>query len=322
MNRSLTYRIWLCVMPLLVFVVACEEPINVDLPEAEAKLVVEGTIEQERPPLVILTRSTGYFDPTNIAAFENSFVHDARISVNNGTETVVLQELCANSLPDDLLPVAAELLGVPPNSLRSINYCIYTVPLLDLLSGTFFAGEIGKRYDLRIEAEGKVLTSSTNIQQLIPLDSLWYEPRGADTSNLEGAIWGKLTDPDTIGNAYRWQARLVNESTVFVAPFNSAFRDEFINGTTFDFGYIHGDDPNTLDGQRFFSEGDTVIVKFSTIDRPVYRFIRVFESEVANNGNPFGAPTTIPSNIEGEAGLGVWSGYGAIYDTVICLRNP
>ncbi|MGD1847753.1 MAG: DUF4249 domain-containing protein [Salibacteraceae bacterium] len=303
---------------LMGWMTACEDPIEVDLPDVEQKIVVEGSIEQTQPPFVVLTRSTEYFEPTNLESFENSFVHDAVITVNNGDEEITLEELCSATLPDEFRPIAAELLGVPLSSLQSINYCIYTVPLLDLLGGNFFQGEIGKRYDLRVQVEGKTFTAATNIQEPIPLDSIWYEPRGGDTTEIEGVIWAQLTDPDSIGNAYRWQARIFNKSTVFVAPFNSAFRDEFINGTTFDFGYIHGDDPNTLEGQRFFQSGDTVIVKFSAIDRPFYRFLRVFESEVANNGNPFAAPTTIPSNIEGDGGLGIWGGYGADYDTVIC----
>ena len=37
-----------------------------------------------------------------------------------------------------------------------------------------------------------------------------------------------------------------------------------------------------------------------------------------SSGNPFSAPTTVTTNIEG-GGLGVWGGYGATYDTLILV---
>ena len=58
-------------LPYLVAVltlIACEKEITVDLPRTDPKIVVEGTIETGRPPLVLLTRTQNYFDPTSIEA--------------------------------------------------------------------------------------------------------------------------------------------------------------------------------------------------------------------------------------------------------------
>ena len=51
---------------LLFSLVSCEKEITVDLPEAQKKIVVEGTILPGEFPLVLLSWTQGYFDPTDI----------------------------------------------------------------------------------------------------------------------------------------------------------------------------------------------------------------------------------------------------------------
>ncbi len=65
--------------------ISCEKEVEVDLPETEAKLVVEGTIEQGQPPIVILTRTQSYFAPTDLNSIAGIFVKDAVITVSDGT---------------------------------------------------------------------------------------------------------------------------------------------------------------------------------------------------------------------------------------------
>ena len=65
----------------------------------------------------------------------------------------------------------------------------------------------------------------------------------------------------------------------------------------------------------FFKRGDTIVLKFCSIDRSHFEFWRTEETQVGNNGNPFGSPAPITSNIEG--GLGIWGGYATTFDTII-----
>jgi hypothetical protein len=144
-----------------------------------------------------------------------------------------------------------------------------------------------------------------------------------------GFIWAHLTDPDTIGNCYRWFAQRINhypgtnemKDPYFIAPIGSTTEDKFFNGKSFDFGYNRGNLPNSdkdddnNDERFYFKRGDTVVVRFTTIDRANFEFWRNQETQVSNNGNPFSNPQPIKSNING--GLGVWGAYGVSYDTVI-----
>jgi hypothetical protein len=139
-----------------------------------------------------------------------------------------------------------------------------------------------------------------------------------------GFIYAHLSDPPLVGNCYRWLAMRKKKDQSFLPPPGSAFNDKFINGQSFDFSYNRGMVPNSTapddknEEAGYFKKGDTVYVKFCTIDIPSYNFF--FQEDVAiySQGNPFASPSSVPSNVypQGEA-LGVWCGYGVSKDTVV-----
>jgi hypothetical protein len=191
-------------------------------------------------------------------------------------------------------------------------------------------GEAGKTYSLRVITGEKVITATTYIPASVPLDSVWFKVDGNRDSL--GFAWAHFKDPDTLGNCYRWFAKRINHYTFgeqagdvkdndFITPRGSVFDDKFINARSFDIGFNRGKIPNSEkeddnnDEEGFFKTGDTIIVKFCTIDRANFEFWRTAETQIGNNGNPFGSPAPITSNING--GLGIWGGYNAYYDTII-----
>jgi len=294
------------IIALTVFtLVACEKDIDIELPEGERKLVVEGSIEQNQPPFVILSKTEGYFDPVDLSALQSAFVHGATVFVSNGTNNIQLTEICTNQLPDSLLPTVAELIGVSLNSLKTFGFCLYTT--LDPL----IFGEIGKTYSLTIDVEGKQLTSTTTIPALVPMDSYWYKDQPG--FNEYGYLWFQLTDPPALGNAYRMYTQRKGKDSRFIpAGGGSVFEDHFVNGLSFE-GFIYrGHEINSTEEDdnnetsEYFLQGDTLIVKFCSIDQPHFKFWETFEVAAFNNGNPFAAPATIQTNIDG--GLGIWGG--------------
>lgn len=308
--------------------VGCEKEITVDLPTAPAKIVVEGSIENGMPPLVMLTWSQGYFDPADLNTLSGLFVRDANVRIWDGADTTVLQQICSSDLSDAELELAAQALGANPETLRNLNVCLYTS--LSLL------GQENRVYKLIVDYNEHHLEGVTKIDRIVELDSLWFEIAGQNADDSTGFIFGFLTDPDTAGNAYRWYAKRVNsypswagedlagqqKDASFIAPIGSVFDDAFFNGLTFEFGYFRGTAPNsskeddTNSEAGFFKVGDTVAVRGCVIDRGVFNFYRQFENQIANQGSPFSLPANVPSNMSG--GLGVWAGFGAVYDTVIC----
>jgi len=312
-------------LAITLLATACEKEITVELPQTEAKVVVEGTIETGAPPLVLLTRTQSFFAPTSVESIASSFISDAIVTVDDGTATHPLLRICSNDIPDELLEEAAAAAGLDADLLRQANICIWT--LLD----NSLLGEEGRTYRLNVQADGKTLTSTTTIPPGVTLDSLWFKlaERRPNDDTL-GFIWGTLSDPDTIGNGYRWFARRINlgedgepKDGRFIAPLFSVFEDRFVNGLTFDFAYNRGAEPfssETDDNNEeggFFNRGDTVVVKLASIGSREYQFYNSYSNNVATQGDLFSNPSNIRTNIDG--GLGIWAGLGVRLDTVVCV---
>lgn len=323
---------------LLIFLtvlvlVGCEKNITVDLPTAPTKIVVQGSIEPGQPPIVILSYSQGYFDPADFEALTNSYVHDAFVRVSNGADTVTLDQFCSQDLTPEMLDLASQILGIPGPVIQALNICIYTT-----LNPAMF-GETGKIYKLWVDKDDHHLSSVTKLNYPVLIDSLWFAPPSGNPADSLGFIYGSMTDPDSLGNAYRWFAKRISHYPYslpdslaeyrgmikdygFVTPLPSVFDDSFFNGLTFEFAYYRGaaafsskfDDNNSEAG--YYKRGDTVVVRGSSIDRNAFLYFKSYENQLSNQGSPFALPSNIQSNVTG--GLGVWVGYSAIYDTLVC----
>ena len=67
----------------------------------------------------------------------------------------------------------------------------------------------------------------------------------------------------------------------------------------------------------YYKEGDTIAVKFCSIDKDVFTYYRTYYTAIGNTGSPFATPTNIKTNVVG--GLGVWAGYGVSIDTLVAI---
>jgi len=324
----------------LTLLLGCEKEITVDLPTVEKKIVVEGTILPGEIPLVILTWTQGYFEPTDATSLQNIFVHDAVVTITENGNPHELIELCYNELAEILEPADLEAaivsLGLSIESIQSLNLCVYTI-----LPGATNAlvGVPNTTYKLEIHKDNYHITGETKIPSLVELDTVYFDIINPDYQDSLGILFGNLTDPDTSGNAYRWFAKRINhypnnvpdvnlrgqqKDLSFIAPFGSVYDDSFFNGLSFEFAYPRGIEANSTkfddlnDERAFFKVGDTVAIRGCTIDRAAFKFIRSLEAQFSNQGSPFAVPFNLESNLQG--GLGAFIGYGAVYDTVVCVR--
>jgi hypothetical protein len=309
-------------LPFLFLLAACEKEITVELPRTDPRIVVEGTIETGAPPIILLSRTQNFFDPTNVAAIAATFVSDATVTVFDGTTTHTLDRICSDIIPEDQLEEVAALVGLDPDLLRQANICAWTKLDNSLL------GVEGRTYTLNVLADGNELSATTTIPNAVALDSLWFrlaEQNPGDDSL--GFMWATLSDPDTIGNAYRWFARRINagangepKDARFIPPSFSVFEDRFVNGLTFDFAYNRGSEPfsNSVDLEPgYFKRGDTVVVKLANMGTIEYRFYNTLETNINTQGDVFSNPANVITNVTG--GLGVWAGLGVRLDTAVCI---
>src|SRR6478672_2676182 len=90
----------LLAVAVVVFLIGCEKKVDFTLHDQPDKLVVEGIIENDQPPVVILSKSIGYFSTISADVLNQSFVHGADVFVSNGSLTHKLREYSAvTSIP-------------------------------------------------------------------------------------------------------------------------------------------------------------------------------------------------------------------------------
>jgi hypothetical protein len=279
-----------------IFLIGCEKKVEFKLHDQPEKLVVEATIENGQPPVVILSKSVGYFSKISADLLNQSFVHGADVFISNGTLNHKLREY-------------ARSIG------NGVTFYFYSIDSANL--GSSFVGELNHQYSLKIISEGKEYTATTTIPNITKkIDSVWWKKPPVTSDSSKVIVMVRATDPKGYGDYVRYYTKTNREP--FYPPLNSTFDDYFIDGTTYELQVDKGVDRN-LDinfDENFFRRGDTVGLKLSNIDKATYDFWRTMEFSYSSVGDPFSTPTKVLSNIKGDA-LGYFGGYACQYRTII-----
>ena len=303
---------------MLIFT-SCTKEVEIDIPGYAEELVIDGVIETNAAPFVMISKTKDIYAPTDIDAFLNGFVSGATVTVSDGANTVVLDEWCSDNLPPGAGPIAAQMFGISESELANYHICAY------LTLDPSMSGQVGKTYQLTVELDGNTYQASTAIVQPTYFDSVWWKPEPSTPNH--GFSWVYLTDPPTKGDAYKWEVKRINIGMDgepidqnFKVPFSPVFNDQFFNGLAFEFAYENPFAFETETPEEYlglYPLGDTVVIKFSKMDAQVYEYLEKKYLQIQTAGNPFSTPTNIPNNISGGA-LGVWAGFSPSYDTLIC----
>lgn len=274
---------------------ACEKDVSVALQHRADELVVEGKIENGGYPQVILTRSLDYFSRISPEQLQQSFVHDAKVTVSNGNRTMQLQEYAIDT--------------------AGVRLYVYTVNMAQL--ATAFRGRLNQQYTLKITVGGKSYQAVTTIPPIgLVIDSMWWNKAKVEKDSSYARLQVRVTDPPERGNYVRYFTK--RNSEPFLPGLNSVVDDQIVNGTTFDIPVdagVNKNDKLDFDTYGFFRRGDTVTLKFCNIDKATYDFWRTLDFAYSSNGNPFSSPTLIQNNIPGA--LGYWGGYAVTLKSII-----
>lgn len=279
-----------------VLLMSCEKNINFTLHETPNLVVVDGTIENGQPPVIVLTNSFDYFSKITPDLLSNIFIHDAQVTISNGSITQQLKEYSIDSSGGN----------------RIYFYSIDT----SNLPGAF-TGQLDTKYDLKVVANGKEYTATTTIPPLAKtIDSLWWKPAPFTDDSTKVIVFVRATDPRGLGNYIRYYTKTNNGS--FLPGVQSVFDDQLIDGTTYDLRLDPGIDRNDPVGfeDNFFHHGDTLTMKLANIDRSTYHFWLTMEFAYQSIGNPFASPNTVLGNISNGA-LGAFCGYASSFKTLI-----
>ena len=275
-KASILFSISILVLFVTILLISCNKENEI----LKKELVVEGYIEQGNFPLVILTYNTNYFNTIDSATFRALVASRAKVTVSDGEQS-------------EILTLDRDTNYFPP--------WVY--------KGFELVGKVGKIYTLTIEDEIGTATATTTILPPPVIDSIWFEYNS--NKDTVGVIKGKFTDNANERNYYKTYTKFYRKNKNYVPTLISTFSDEYFNGEQITFSLKKG--PETYlkpIKDIYFHKGDSLFVKFSSINKASYDFWLGYDKEVINTGNPFaGNHNSIISNISG--GLGIWSGYGS-----------
>jgi len=147
----------------------------------------------------------------------------------------------------------------------------------------------GMEYDLYVrDGKGREMRAKTRLNNPVPIDTLIYN-FNAENKAAVGLI---LNDKGDKKNHYRIVAY---KDTVSINPENIwdiTFTDDLFNGRQFSFytGYA-------------FHPGDTVVSRLYHLTEEHNNFTESVNNAQSSNGNPFGQPANIITNIIGGTGV-------------------
>ncbi len=237
---------------------ACDDVIDLELPDAEPRLSVEATITNlDTVQMVRLTYSANYFSNAPAPAVSGALV-------------VLTDELGA---VDTFAENSAD--GVYLSEVRKT---------------------IGRSYTLFIRTpDGKTYQSEPQLlREPVPIDSIYweYEPNGEfDNDSLPPGGYNILivtTEPAGAGDFYRWRNYI--NGTFLNEPSNLQFsNDNFVDGNTTTGFYINSE---------LVPPGGRFRVEQMRISEDMYNYLNLLITQTAFVGGPFDPPPApIPSNI-------------------------
>ncbi|WP_375324734.1 DUF4249 family protein [Flagellimonas sp. GZD32] len=249
---------------MFVFLVSCEDVIEVDLPEVETRLVVDGLLRVDTDEEYIDVRLTmretsNFFEENQPAQVENAVIYYGTLNENNIFESVTTSQLTEEA-PGTGVYVPDANFGtdqrIPTN-----------------------AAEPGVTFILQFSHEGKRYYAQTQYAPTVPIDNLEQ-----GDSNLFG-------DDETEVIVTFTDAP--NEDNYFVFDFmNNEYQvveDTFFKGQQFEFSYFYDDQ---------LEAGQEITVSIMGATKEYYDFLGLVLQQTNNNGGVFQTPVaTVKGNV-------------------------
>ena len=274
-------RIFRHIMLLIAaaFAAGCMEA---DYTASTTPLVVDGWIDAGGHPVVMVSKT---LSPTEVvqeaATVASKMVGNAHVFVSDGTTRVELEGRRDDSY-------------FPPY--------IYTTDAI--------TGEAGKTYRLEVVSPGINAWAETTIPAPVQLDSLV-----ATVSSRYDSLYtlhAYLKDNPATRDYYKVFTMVEGLNTSWNSSFMGIVDDETVQGQYLKIPVARGMGILEKYRQPLFREGETVHVKFCTVDAASYEYWRTYDDISAFARNPF-FPVTENAACNVHGALGFWGGYGASF---------
>lgn len=262
-------------------IVEIELPAYTDQPVVECYLIPGQRYE------LLLTHSNSFFDPltgSEPAAFLQSILEfGARVTIIHGGDTIELKEKL---------------------ELNSISGFVSNYS-----NDTHVSEDFTDTFHLHIVlSNGSVINSSTVIPHIASLDSTRVDY--ANNRKTRATVLAYHRDNPDTEDYYR---RMIHINSLDSLPLQNYTTDDKINHSEeVAFGAIY----ERKDKQPVI--GDTMIISLSHITKEYHEFFTSITNANLANGNPFGQPGQIKSNVAGASNpIGIFTGFVSRRDTVI-----
>ncbi|WMI68949.1 DUF4249 domain-containing protein [Mangrovimonas sp. YM274] len=227
--------------------VSCEDVIDVEVPTAAPRLVIEASLDWEKgtlgnEQLIKLSMSTAYFDVTSDSGVTGAFVKVT--NTNTGEEFLFEDQNDGTYTTSSFVPIENDL---------------YTLEIVHN-NETYVGSEI--------------LVPVTDISNITQSTD-----GGLDPDLLELNVY--FNDPADEDNYYL--LRYYEEGDLF--PVLREISDEFSNGNEMYNFYEKRDDEDN--NEEPFEVGDTVEISFFGISERYYNYMRLLIEQYATGGDPF-----------------------------------
>lgn len=277
-----------CLLPwILIAFSSCNTEPDLNIPEPDDKIVIDGWIETGGYAHVLLTSNAPYFSDLDSASIRELVLTRAKVTLTDGVNS-------------EILTLRKDKNFFPPY----------------IYEGNMLRGETGKFYTVTAEYGGKKAYATTTIPSPVPLDTMYFVRK--DDSDSLRTMYIEFSDPEDETNYYRVLTMIKGKDNRYSSSLVMAISDRYFSGQKFGFKLMNGKlNILTANDEEYFIKGDTVSLKFCTIDKEHYEFWNTYQDEIMNASNPFASSVSvIRSNVQGN-GLGIWGGYGVSLYTVV-----
>lgn len=241
---------------LSIFAFSCEDVIEVDLPDSEPKLVVEGLIRVDRqepfiPVRIKLLESAGFFEPVPAIQAENINIYVERFENGNLVNTFT------SSLAEENPGTGVYI----PDPLATFDQRI----------PTFFL-EDDVRFTLQIRHRGRQYLAQTWFVPVVPMDYV-LQGKGTLQGGNDTEVLVAFTDPPLISNYYLFD---FGENQFLPTE------DTFYQGQFFQFSFFYDEK---------LEPGSVRNISILGVDKNFYDYMRLLLDQSSQQG-PFQTPVS------------------------------
>ncbi|HLP05849.1 MAG TPA: hypothetical protein VK152_10510 [Paludibacter sp.] len=271
-----------CLLIILAAFGACQPTLDYTISGYTQKIIVEGSIANGEYPSVYLSLNNPLSQKVDSVSILKNVIRTAKVTVSDGVNTEILTSRWDKT-------------HFPPYVYRGYD----------------LKGEEGKTYYLTVEYSGYTLTSQTTIPASTNIST--FKTRAVDGNDTLRILSMTFHIDASRKVAYRISTKKSKDKFFRETPvvFNSEF--SFSGDKTFDISPKADKNDPTFSEGTYFSAGDTVLVRFSTIDSISTQFFKALTLFSASNGIGndvfIGEKEALKSNIT-PPGFGIWWGSG------------